>query len=56
MKNNIPLIVLGTTLLSGCAPGSVAPKVTTQEYVEPMVGTTKEGANKSPNAKKRLCK
>ncbi|MBW4273924.1 hypothetical protein KYQ79_05995 [Escherichia coli] len=46
MKNNIPLIVLGTTLLSGCAPGSVAPKVTTQEYVEPMVGTTKEGANK----------
>ena len=29
MKNNIPLIVLGATLLSGCAPGSVAPKVTT---------------------------
>ncbi|WP_288953735.1 hypothetical protein [uncultured Citrobacter sp.] len=40
MKNNIPLIVLGATLLSGCAPGSVAPKVTTQEYVDPMVGTT----------------
>ena len=40
MKNNIPLIVLSATLLTGCAPGSVTPKVSSQEYVEPMVGTS----------------
>lgn len=40
MKNKIPLVVLGTVLLSGCAPSSITPKVSTQEYVSPSVGAT----------------
>ncbi|ENL1647172.1 TPA: hypothetical protein N3O12_000752 [Klebsiella pneumoniae] len=36
----ISSIILGSLLLSGCAPSSVAPKVSSQEYITPSVGTT----------------
>ena len=40
MKIKISSIILGSLLLSGCAPSSVAPKVSSQEYITPSVGTT----------------
>lgn len=40
MKTGVPLIIVGSLILAGCAPSGIAPKISSQEYVNPAVGTT----------------
>lgn len=40
MKIGVPLVIVGSLFLAGCAPSGIAPKVSSQEYVNPAVGTT----------------
>lgn len=48
MRKVLPLGVLVSIFLTGCAPSSISPKIATQEYVEPAVGTTSTASMGDP--------
>lgn len=40
MKIYTPAVIIAAVTLSGCAPNGITPKVSSQEYIKPAVGST----------------